>query len=197
MKKLVLSAGLILGFAIWCLWQQASSREAPDPGEVPGPASSTLAGPPPPPRSRLVDVAATPPPRVSPPADPASQAEPEGKPEISVADRRAHLQSRFVAQDIDPAWSSVARQELAQDLGRFGGKDARVQDVECRSSLCRAELVLTSHDAGSNFMESWLRQRTWAGPGFAANDAADPDGTPKMILFLARPGTELPRLDRL
>jgi hypothetical protein len=201
MKKLVLSAGLILSIAIWCLWQQSSSGEAPDPGGAPGPASAPLAGsPPPPPRPRLVEVATAPPLRVSrlsPPADPVPQAEPEGRPELTVAERRAQLQSRFAVQDIDPAWASAARQELAQDLVRFGGKDARVRDVECRSSLCRAELVLTSHDAGSSFMESWLRQRAWAGPGFAANDAADPDGTPKMILFLARPGAELPQLDRL
>lgn len=195
MKIGILLAGLGLGVVMWWGLHQSDTGKTPATSDAPRLAESSLEG-------AIVNsqprVPARPIPRpsvTSSSSEPVAQAASDAGPEITVAERRVHLQSRFAAQDVDPGWASTARQELGDDLRRSAGKDVRVQDVECRSSLCRAELVLTSHEAGNAFMESWLHQRAWTGPGFVANDEASPDGTPRMIMFLGRPGTELPHLE--
>jgi hypothetical protein len=123
--------------------------------------------------------------RASPPA-------PDGA-ESSSDDQRAHLQVRFAAERTDTAWATASRQALHDELGRFASADARLQEVECRSSMCRVVLTLNSPEAGTRFMESWLHERTWTGPGFVAPEDASPGGDAKsMVVFLGRPGTQLP-----
>lgn len=113
----------------------------------------------------------------------------------SVAEQRDYLQTRFASEQIDPGWAATARRDLENDLGRLGSKDVRVQGVECRVSLCRAEIVVASREVGNVFLESWLRTRTWTGPGFASTDEASWHDSPRMIVFLGRPGTELPMFE--
>lgn len=188
MKLLALSAALVLGLVVWWCAPEHGTRTPPVTGAAPRRVEPVVEMP------RLAEQHAVAPPRIDRPADPVPQAI-EAEPENVVAEQRTHLQARFTDQHVDPAWASAARQALSEDLARFSGQDVRVQGVECRSSLCRAELVLTSPEAGRSFMESWLRQRTWTGPGFVATDDAGRGGDPTMIVFLGRPGTQLPFLE--
>ena len=116
---------------------------------------------------------------------------PRDEPDLSITGQRTRLEGRFAAETPDTRWASTAQQELRADLGRFVSRDVGVSDVTCHASLCRIELALATRDAASMFMESWLRKRTWTGPGVADNEAVGPDGQPRMVLFVAKDGVEL------
>lgn len=112
-------------------------------------------------------------------------------PDLSITSQRARLEDRFAAERPDTSWATTAQQELHADLGRFATKNASVRDVQCRASMCRIELALATRDSATEFMESWLRQRTWTGPGVADNEVVGPDGQPRMVMFLGKDGLEL------
>jgi hypothetical protein len=195
MKVIALSVSLVLGAVIWWIAREdvtADTRTAAVPRSArtasPGRAAVDV-------RPALARRADAPASETAPLVDPAPRTAPETRPEISVAEQRTYLQDRFSAQSADPVWSSTARQELREDLGKLSSNDVRLQSVECRSSLCRAEFVLTSQEAGNTFLESWLRQRAWTGAGFAANDDTNPDSNRRLLLFLSRPGVALPYLE--
>lgn len=116
---------------------------------------------------------------------------PDAEPDLSIPGQRARLEDRFAAETPDASWATTAQQELHADLGRFATRDASVRDVQCRASMCRIELALATRDAASGFMESWLRKRTWQGPGVADNDVVGADGQPRMVMFLGKDGVEL------
>ncbi len=101
------------------------------------------------------------------------------------------MQDRFIAERTDATWARTAQLELHDDLGRFAGQDIQIQEVECRSTLCRVELAFARPDLGMTFMQKWLAARTWTGPGVAENQPAPPDGPQRMVVFLGKPGTEL------
>lgn len=188
MKWIVLSVSL-LGVGMWWLSHESRERSARQPPAAGEPRKRVDA--PPPLTTRDAPVS----PRPAPPADPAPRATPPAASKGDVDEQRAHLQASFAAQGVDAAWASTAQQALREDLGRFTGDNIRFKDVECRSSLCRAELTPINADAGRTFLETWLHQRTWTGPGFAAGDEATGGGAPTMVVFLGRPETALPYLE--
>jgi hypothetical protein len=191
MKLLILSAGMALTIVTLWLWHESHGRTPPEPIAPLRPdlgRRAVDASPHP------VQARAAPSPVIAsaqPAPQPAAGDEPVPSPTPTIDDQRAHLQARFATEAVDSRWASTARQELNEDLGRVGSKDVRLHDVECHSSLCRVELNLISREAGSAFVESWLQQRAWRGPGFVANLDAGPGGDLKMVMFLGRPGTEL------
>jgi hypothetical protein len=142
-----------------------------------------------------VFVANTPEPNAAPTV--AVQVEPPvpPKPEPTTGDTRAFLQSYFVAQKVDPTWAGAAGRELGDDLGRLKTAGVRLNGVECRSTICRAELVAPSADAAMEFGQSYLRERTSTSAGFLAMDEVNPDGSRKLLVFLARTDTQLPTLE--
>lgn len=118
---------------------------------------------------------------------------PAPAPEEDVTELRGRrLQDRFDAERIDASWAATARQEVHDDLDRSTGDDVQLQDVECRASLCRADVTFTKRGAGTSFMQKWLHSRTWTGPGFAETRATDhPEALQHMVVFLGKPGADL------
>ena len=112
-------------------------------------------------------------------------------PDLSIRGQRARLEDRFRAEATDGAWAPTAQQQLQSDVGRFATRDVDLRAVECRASMCRVELALATRDAASGFMEAWLRDRTWTGPGLADNDVLGSDGQPRLVMFVAKDGMEL------
>lgn len=124
-------------------------------------------------------------------AAPASRADPGQEADFSIASQRARLEDRFAAETPDATWAATAQGDLHADLRRFETRDVGIRDVQCRASMCRIEFALATRDSASEFMESWLRKRTWTGPGMADNDVVGADGKPRMVMFLGREGHEL------
>jgi hypothetical protein len=103
----------------------------------------------------------------------------------AATDNGSQLMARFASERIDAAWASETRSQLETDLGKVSGADASVRTVECRTSICRVEVAVANNDAGAMFVQSWLRGRTFDGPGYVTQA----DGA--MVMYLGRPGTEL------
>lgn len=192
--KLVLSAILILGVVVWWISREVGAFEA-TPSSPAATNSATVAKRAEPRLDSAPQAIRRQPPIVDVSADPAPPDASETNPEVTTAARRARMQAHFADQPVDRSWASAAQYALQDDLGKVADDGIRLDRVECRSSLCRAEIVARSRDAASAFLESWLHQRTWTGPGFASHDDPNPDGSPRMVLFLGRPGTALPASD--
>ena len=109
----------------------------------------------------------------------------------TIDEQREHLQAAFEAQPVDPGWSSGAARALDADLARFASDDIRVVRVECRATLCRAELTLASADNGDAFVQGWLRGRSVTGPGIIVTDLIGTALT--LVVFVGKPDTDLPR----
>ena len=189
MKLFILSAGVVLAAMTLLLWRASRHDLSGDTAAKLEPAvqrrSDAVAAAPVKPRDRPPPVLAA--------VAPAPQTPTPDVPVPSLEDQRVHLQAHFAAETVDSGWASAARQELNADLGRVTNGDVRLLDVECHSSLCRVELSVADTGSGQMFLESWLHQRTWRGPGLAARLGAESDM--RMVLFLGRPHSDLPYLD--
>lgn len=189
MKLFILSAGVVLVAMTLLLWYATRHGLSGDAAVQLQPAV----------QRRSVDATAAPakPPDRPPPSFAAVEPTPRppapDAPAPSLDDQRVHLQAHFETETVDSGWASAARQELNEDLGRVANRDVRLLGVECHSSLCRVELSLARPGSGDTFMESWLHQRTWRGPGLWARVGAESDM--RMVMFLGRPNSDLPYLD--
>jgi hypothetical protein len=177
-----LAASLGAGVVLWWAIDDSAGAGA----SAPGPEVSARAAP----RSPAVGVtarAATRPALAPAQGAPSAPAEPPA-PERSLDDqaveaiaaRRDQLQTRFAAQAVDRAWASDAQRALGDDLATHATPDVRIQSVECRTSLCRVDLAPTSSEAAQGFVQSWIRHRTWTGPGFVSGDGD------AVVVFVAR-----------
>jgi hypothetical protein len=175
-----IAAALLLGFG-WLVYATTTAR-GPEPATTTTVATQTASRASP--RVARFEVPA-------PPVPALATSAPGGEPDLSISGQRARLEDRFAAETADAGWATTAQQELHADLGRFATRDASVREVQCRASMCRIELALATRDAASGFMESWLRQRTWAGPGVADNDVVGADGQPRLVMFVGKAGLDL------
>jgi hypothetical protein len=203
MKRFLLLVGVVFGVGVWWFalaFRDDGERKLAHETDVPaGDGDETASAPP-----ARRDAPVTPGwnrdrsfPTATVPVETAAQstAPAEPKPELTTADQRIFLQSRFAIEKVDVAWATTARQEVSADLAKVNANGVTLQGVECHASLCRAELVSASPEAALAFSESYLRQRTWTGPGFMSSDEQNPDGTRRTVMFLGRPGTDLPHLE--
>ncbi len=180
--KIILSIAAVLLVTLGWLVHATQTASAPEPTTT---TKATVAAEP-------ATRARSRPVRIDVPSSPAVvTSAPREEPDLSISGQRARLEDRFAAETPDAAWATTAQQELHADLGRFATRDASIRDVTCRASMCRIELALATRDAASGFMESWLRKRTWNGPGVADNDVVGADGQPRMVMFVAKDGLEL------
>lgn len=113
---------------------------------------------------------------------PALAAPTEADPFVETGDQ---LRARFAKESVDPAWANPTRAALEADFTKLGSKDTSVRSIDCRRTMCRIELVPTSPEAGAAYVQAWLRDRAFTGPGHMAQR----DGV--MEMFVGREGTEL------
>ncbi|HEY0254082.1 MAG TPA: hypothetical protein VGC41_21285 [Kofleriaceae bacterium] len=179
MKILLWSATALCAVLGSLMYSTRGSSDAKH--ETPIAASAPVAHP------RISSLGASPP--VIAPA--IAEAKPTDPGDFSIAQQRTRLEDRFASEKRDPAWANTAQQELHTDLGRFATREVAVRDIQCRASLCRIELALATHDAAPAFMEQWIYQRTWAGPGVADSDVVGADGQPSVVMFVGKEGQEL------
>lgn len=118
----------------------------------------------------------------------------EQEQEVSLAQQSAKLETRFAGEAADARWASEATRTITEEMQKAVSRDARIERIECRASLCRAELATTSQDAANTFAETWVRQTTWPGAAMFAPDTSRPDA-PRLIVYLARQGTGLASVD--
>jgi len=132
----------------------------------------------------------------------ATQAVPEPAPtlarakELSTEDVRDSLSARFVQENYDSNWSIVARDKIQALLAAAIPTGARVLSVECKTSLCRAEVSEPDIESHKQLIRKGFTSATpWAGSTMVtlADDAGS--GHITSVAFFAREGKSLPSDD--
>jgi hypothetical protein len=121
----------------------------------------------------------------------------EGEPPPSrvsdnMQDYQEYLGLVFDSEGRDRAWENVAEGRLREGVAKLESLGARVQVLECRTSLCK--LVLTSSDATTldALKSQFLDKVSWSGPGMLANVPPTHPTDFRVVAFLGREGRELP-----
>jgi hypothetical protein len=131
-----------------------------------------------------------------------TQAVPEPAPtptppkERSTEDVRDSLSARFVREDYDSNWSVVARDKIQTLLTAAIPTGARVLSVDCKTSLCRAEVSEPDMESHKQLIRKGFTSATaWAG-GSMVTLAHDPGpGHITSVAFFAREGKGLASAD--
>jgi len=128
----------------------------------------------------------------------ATQAAPEPAPtpapakEVSTEEVRDSLSARFVQENYDSNWSVVARGKIQALLAAATPTGARVLSVECKTSLCRAEVSEPDIDSHKQLIRKALTSATpWAGSTMVTLADDPSSGHITSVAFFAREGKAL------
>lgn len=119
------------------------------------------------------------------------------------ADDRANqaaVEQAFTAEPIDASWATSTRATLTDHLSALSRmSSSAVGPVDCRSSICRVEVVHHDADGARRFADKAFTdpgERAWNGPVVIATPEIRGDGSVAMVMYLGREGTELVKLQR-
>lgn len=125
-------------------------------------------------------------------AEPSVQSEPP-PPELTPERMNDAVEARFHAENYDRSWSIDAQRSISNYLTDTLAPGSRVMQVDCRASLCRAEIRHASHEAYRAFLDNTLRDPTkaWEGPTMHTQQESRDAKEPISIGFFARAGSLL------
>lgn len=113
--------------------------------------------------------------------------------------RMNRLESTFVRETTDAAWSADTSTRVEEALATLGATPAGVRDLECRASTCRLEIsgdtLFTVEgealdlDAGLPLLLHHLGESL---PSVSAYDIEDGNGLTRTVLFLSRDAPQPP-----
>jgi hypothetical protein len=113
-------------------------------------------------------------------------------------DARASLtsvESAFAAEPTNEPWAAPTRVALRDRLTAVSrSMSSAVHEIDCRSSICRVEVVYRDADASRQFNEKAFtdpNDRAWNGPVVITPPQANPDGSVAAVMYLGREGTSL------
>ena len=116
----------------------------------------------------------------------------ESKPAApSMEDQRAYLQTGFDREPVDRTWARDARTELRSAIQKRIPTSASLSNVECRSSLCRAEIAFEGPEDYRRFLRD--SRPVWTGASALVRTGSGEDWS--MVGFFAKPGQTLPILE--
>jgi len=124
----------------------------------------------------------------------ASELTPED--EIEQADEKMWAQADVIEdaiqmEDTDPEWSRAATNELDNAYRSEAMVGAELVSAECRTTLCRMELVLNGSKPAEETFRSLIDLAPWEGQGFVQMD----DGEyAQAIVYFSREGYTLPQV---
>ncbi|WP_223642584.1 hypothetical protein [Corallococcus sp. EGB] len=110
-------------------------------------------------------------------------------PPPSFEQSRARVMTAFSEEPVDSDWSGRATQTLNETLRQHLPSSSHVKALDCRSTLCRVELVHRSAADSAPFLMEGLR--AWPGSIFVASEVQE--GTDYVVtLIAAKEGTRPP-----
>lgn len=99
----------------------------------------------------------------------------------------ASIEKAFAAERVDPLWAPGMERNILEQLAQAKGLQVVTMQVECRTSMCRVQLVEPpSKRRGPEGFLDLVRDfglDVWRVNGFV-----DQNGTPTLVAHLARPG---------
>jgi hypothetical protein len=130
--------------------------------------------------------------------------DPSTRPKRWEDEARAYLTSvegMFVAEPVDDSWAMPTRLALRDRLTSLSrSSSSSLRNIDCRSSICRVEVVHKDADASRQFTEKIFTdpdERPWNGPGIITPPRSNPDGSLAVVMYLGREGTSLLKQERL
>lgn len=141
-------------------------------------------------------------PRVMPAREPVPTAAPVPPPSaeqraIERVEMAAQIDSKFAAEQVDPAWSHDAARRASELLTSTLSPGSRLGHVECRANLCRVESFHTDLESFRSFVDvSFLSRdrKIWNG-GFSSIVVDISESGVKALNFIAREGQSIPAVE--
>ena len=103
----------------------------------------------------------------------------------------------FASETIDRFWAPDTTRELQDQLTALLPASSSLREVDCRSSLCRVEIVHPDAEASNAFIQRTFmehKEQTWDGPGMVMPAQMNSDGTVVVAVYLGREGDSLSRI---
>jgi hypothetical protein len=128
---------------------------------------------------------------VKPAASPSSL---EGDPP-SPRDEAARIDAVFSDEHPDQRWSRDSEGKLTSALLPFAVDGSRIQQVECRSTLCKVRAEHASEQGFHNFMDHAFAQASyWQGAMFSMREPDSSQGTVANVIYFSKEGRGMPSL---
>lgn len=121
---------------------------------------------------------------------PARRDSPEPVEDISPDEIRASVEDRFQADKVDRGSTADARRQATEHLARGLVAGSVLGEVECRASICRAEIEQTDVAAHRAFLQSSIAPG-WQGPAMATLKPRDGHGRVVTVVYLGRTANAL------
>jgi hypothetical protein len=130
-------------------------------------------------------------------ARPAAVVEPEREPaeppEVGLPpvpepeDAQARLEARYTSEPSEPGWSRASEDALRATLPTVLPAGSTIQEITCRSTLCRLSIVHQQAGAVDQFARDALMGGTpiWRGPVTMAQERRE-DGSAATVMYLSR-----------
>ncbi len=112
------------------------------------------------------------------------------------AERRvALLDATLRAEGPDTPWAGASERTIREVSVNPELAGSSVQSVECRTTICRVEVLHDSEQAADRFGGPFLAKLPNLPRGMVRRYPPDADGRSRSVVFLAREGHRLPILD--
>lgn len=123
---------------------------------------------------------------------PAEGLAPTMRKEPSFEELHADLESRFAAQPRDDAWSRAAVEQVTQKLTAALPPSSRFLSVDCRESICRAEIAHADVERHREYLKgSIVTPGNWDGPVLAVLEESPGKEGVITVAYIGKRGTNL------
>lgn len=109
--------------------------------------------------------------------------------------RMAAGEAALQQESADGVWSIQAAEALREVLASEALSGTTVQDIDCRSTLCRLQVVHDNREQQALFEHDFRFKVGQLLPRMMMHSEEQTDGTISATIYLAREGHELPRSD--
>jgi len=112
-----------------------------------------------------------------------------------MAAQQQALEDKFYAESMDGAWASMAQRNTRSQLLSLLPPTSFLRDVDCRSSMCRVDVLHPNEAASRRFIDQAFGQNSdgsvWNGPTRMMPVTANSDGTLLSVVYLGRDADSL------
>jgi hypothetical protein len=126
---------------------------------------------------------------------------PEMDPEEREAQERQHteqivsnLDDSLQSEPSDDSWAAQIEAGIAEDFRAGDWKGSKLQDANCRSTLCRLVVAHERLEAADGFVPRMGMLQAFANTEAFYQTVTLEDGTPATVIYLARQGHRLPAM---
>jgi hypothetical protein len=106
---------------------------------------------------------------------------------------KAHVEALYFEETVDRAWASIAEVTLLKGLEKIMPEGSRAERVECKSTMCRIDLVHQDTSLGPGlFFRQIANERPWNAPIHTTAPEPDASGVVRNNAYIAREGHPIP-----